>query len=217
MAFLDPKERVLDVVLTAKGRELLSQNLLGFEFFAFSDDGVDYGGALTASLDASGSVDEYIRRTFMFEAPQFRDDKGDQDFQSFLYTIPAGRQTLPEFTTNFDETPDITAKRNYFIDQLVLTSKKRNRVTDPVAVVMHSTIPQQTSKTLEKSYAVDQQVAVTSQRLIEGLNVVGQVIGPQNIMLNSQTVLDTKSGLTQPLNVFLTTPQPEFTVISVKK
>jgi len=45
MGFLDKKERILDVVLTQKGRELLSKSQLNFSYYAFSDDGIDYSGS----------------------------------------------------------------------------------------------------------------------------------------------------------------------------
>lgn len=42
MAFLDPKERVLDVILTQHGRKLLSKGELKIKYYSFSDDEVDY-------------------------------------------------------------------------------------------------------------------------------------------------------------------------------
>ena len=46
MAFLDKKERILDITLTDRGRQLLSRGLLDFTYYAFSDEGVDYSGSL---------------------------------------------------------------------------------------------------------------------------------------------------------------------------
>lgn len=42
MAFLDPKERVMDIILTQYGRKKLSQGKLEIKFYRFFDDEVDY-------------------------------------------------------------------------------------------------------------------------------------------------------------------------------
>jgi hypothetical protein len=49
MGFLDKKERILDIVLTDRGRELMSKNQLKVAYYAFSDDGVNYSGSLVAA------------------------------------------------------------------------------------------------------------------------------------------------------------------------
>ena len=90
MGILNTKERILDVVLTDRGRKLLSQNLLDFEFYAFSDDGVDYSAALSASAEPSGSVDDYIRRTLTLEAGQMSNEQGlpdNREFHCFLHRV----------------------------------------------------------------------------------------------------------------------------------
>ncbi len=43
---MNQKERVLEVVLTERGKDLLSKNQLNFSYFCFSDDGIDYSGSL---------------------------------------------------------------------------------------------------------------------------------------------------------------------------
>jgi len=48
MGFLDKKERILDIVLTDRGRELLSKNEMHVSYYAFSDDGINYSGSLAA-------------------------------------------------------------------------------------------------------------------------------------------------------------------------
>lgn len=188
--------------MTDKGRELLSQNLLDFEFFAFTDEGIDYGAALTASLQTSGSVDEYIRRTPLLEAGQMKDFKEQKDFATFLYSVPTGRKTLPEFTTNFDDRVDISAKRRYFIDILILTAKKRTVTKNPISVVARGTIPKKTRSAMLRDYSLEQQVSETKKRLTKGLNVTGQPIGKDHVMLNRNTVLNTTTGLTLPTSNF---------------
>lgn len=216
MGFLDSKERILDVVLTDKGRELLSQNLLSFEFFAFSDEGVDYSAALTASLKESGSVDDFIRRTPMMEAHQFKNHKEQSDMKSFLYTIPSRRRTLPQMVTNRDSNPSVTVKRNYFIDKLVLSGKRYGKkLEDSIAVVMQSQAPKQTTQLRKENYTLTQQVAITQARLIQGDNVTGQPIGKDKIMMNPRTVLDTSTGFVSPLTSQPPIEEASFQVVKV--
>lgn len=40
--FLDPKERIMDVILTQHGRKLLSQGKLIVKYYRFFDDEIDY-------------------------------------------------------------------------------------------------------------------------------------------------------------------------------
>lgn len=215
--FLDAKERILDVVLTDRGRELLSQNLLNFEYYVFSDDGIDYAAALTASLTTTGSLDEHIRRTPAFEAEQYKTFEGRRDLSSFLYTVPEGQQTLPQFVTNFDSSPDITTKRSYFLDLLSLSAKKVNRTTTPVSVVMRGTIPQNTRANDVASYVLEQRIRNSRSRLLEGKNVVGDPIGENDILLNSSTTLDTETGLTSPVLASQRRLQVGEEVLSAKK
>ena len=70
MGFLDQKERILDIVLTDYGKELLSKNQLNFKYYAFSDEGINYSGSLSSSLAVSSSVDNYVHRNLAFEADQ---------------------------------------------------------------------------------------------------------------------------------------------------
>lgn len=50
MAFLDPKEELLKLILTDYGRKKLSEGNLKIKYYSFFDDEVDYG-----TLYASGS------------------------------------------------------------------------------------------------------------------------------------------------------------------
>lgn len=42
MSFLDPKERVMEIILTQHGRKKLAQGKFKPVYFAFSDDEIDY-------------------------------------------------------------------------------------------------------------------------------------------------------------------------------
>lgn len=139
MAFLDQKERVLDIVLTDKGRELLSKNQLNFIYYAFSDEGINYSGSLSASNLVSSSVDNYIHRDLSFEA----DQRKNQDLKSFLYTIPQGKQVLPEFRLSVDVSASISLERKYRIDTIILENKVRipPPTEPPVDVIVRATVP----------------------------------------------------------------------------
>jgi hypothetical protein len=68
VGFLDRKSRVIDVVLTGRGRELFALGELDFTYYAFFDDGIDYDPWSTGSL-TDEARDELIHSTPMFEAP----------------------------------------------------------------------------------------------------------------------------------------------------
>lgn len=51
MAFLDPKERAVDIILTQYGRKKLSEGKLIVKFYKFFDDDCDY-----QNLPSSGSA-----------------------------------------------------------------------------------------------------------------------------------------------------------------
>ena len=62
MGFLDPKERVQDVVLTQEGRRQLAAGILEFRYFSVHDDEMDYGPLVyaSASFDDDG-LQQYLR------------------------------------------------------------------------------------------------------------------------------------------------------------
>jgi hypothetical protein len=52
MAFLDPKERVMDIILTQHGRKKLAEGKLQVKYYRFFDDEIDY-----TPIVYSGSVE----------------------------------------------------------------------------------------------------------------------------------------------------------------
>lgn len=74
MGFLDRQSRVLDVVLTGRGRELLAAGELDFSYYAFFDDGVDYDPWSTGSL-TDEERDDLIHSSPMLEAPVVPDKR----------------------------------------------------------------------------------------------------------------------------------------------
>jgi len=136
MGFLDKKERIYDVVLTNRGRELLSKGLLQFEYFAFSDCGVDYSGSLALSGTIPGTLDQIIYKSHnFFEADQrvadFEKKVEYLDLDSFLYNIAEGEEVLPSMVTSVDEAENLTIslERRY---KLVDTYEVETIIKNPV-------------------------------------------------------------------------------------
>lgn len=107
MGFLDKKSRVIDMVLTDYGRDLLSQGKLEFSFYTLHDDGVDYNpfifesGSLSAEEQTSRKNDQ-IESSLVLEAlPGYQKSSGKNgkdtiNFNSFLFTVPQGNREFPE-------------------------------------------------------------------------------------------------------------------------
>lgn len=136
MAFLDPKERVLDIVLTDYGRELLSENRLNFTYYAFSDEGIDYSGSISTK-NFTGSIDDLIFRNFSFEESQ----RENSDLQYFLYTIPAKTSKIPEMIITPSTASAITMYRNYSIQDFSMVNSNFTFYSKPFDVIFRATIP----------------------------------------------------------------------------
>lgn len=67
MAFLDRKSRVVDVVLTERGRRLFANGELDFAYVSFFDDGIDYDPYSSGTL-TDDAREDLIYSTPMFEA-----------------------------------------------------------------------------------------------------------------------------------------------------
>lgn len=156
MAFLNQKERILDIVLTDKGRELLSKNQLQFKYYAFSDEGINYSGSLSASVSVSSSLDDIVRRNFSFEA----DQRKERDLRSFLYTIDRNKKVLPQFRTSIDISSSLQLERRYKIETISLESPPPPPATQkPIAVIARVTLPKQTKEDRNIDYIIKQSIA----------------------------------------------------------
>jgi hypothetical protein len=202
MGLLDQKTRILDVVLTDRGRELLSKNLLEFSFFAFSDEGVDYSGSLSASLAQSASFDNYVHRSLAFEADQRTSDNTavDRSLESFLFTIPSRDKVLPEFRTSIDDSGDVTLKRSYYVAPFSLKGTLPKRLKKPLAEVMRATVEKKSLKQRREDYGLDQQVNRTEYRINIGKNVIGMPLSRDFVVLSNIKALNTKTGLVESIN-----------------
>lgn len=177
MAFLDKKERILDVVLTDKGRDLLSRGELNFSFYAFSDSGVDYKYFLN-----SASYDDKQYRSFLpFEA----DQRKNRDLQDFLYTMPATTNILPKMKLSITGNIDLT--RIYETMTIPLAVQKLNTLgssigSNPVLVFRGQTTINQALR--DDLYVVMQkklgnsasQLGKTSQITMTLGNSIGKIL-----------------------------------------
>lgn len=116
MAFLDNKNTILDVILTDKGKELLSSGDLKIKYYAFSDSGVDYSGSavFTSSL-SNTSFDDFVFRSSNLECidMQGKDSQESRTLPTFLYTVSTNDKTLPQLKLNVSSS--ITLKRQFTI------------------------------------------------------------------------------------------------------
>jgi hypothetical protein len=111
MGLLDKKERILDITLTDFGRDLFSKNQLQIKYYAFSDEGIDYSGSLSASaVFVSSSYDDQIYNTLTFESDQ---RLGQQTLKTFLFNGPINKNVSPQFITSRDSNTEITLERRY--------------------------------------------------------------------------------------------------------
>jgi len=197
MAFLDPKERILDIVLTNKGRELLSKNSLRFEFYAFSDEGIDYSGSLSASVALSRSLDDYVYRNFSFEADQRKNGLSlpkNNDLKSFLFTIPPKSRTLPVFRPSVEDDLPINLSRRFFIDTLILHTRKRNRIRKPIGAIVRATVPKRTLSRRMQNYVIEQRCKQVEQRFKEGRSIAGLPVSRNLIALSRNIALNVHTG-----------------------
>ena len=144
MAFIDKKERIIDITLTEKGRELLAKNQFQVQFYAFSDEGLDYSGSLFATNPNNGitteGLDDYIIRSFIpIEAESFGATKISgievRDLKSFLITS-ADSNTVPEFKLDNEGDADIILHRTYKEKEIYQFSRENMVENDNVEFVI---------------------------------------------------------------------------------
>ena len=187
MGLLDKKERILDIVLTDKGRDLLSKNRLSFTYYAFSDEGVDYSGSLVPTV--SSSLDNYVHRNLSYEA----DQRKGKDLASFLYTIPSREAVLPEFFADVNLTSSLDLYRYFEFSPLSVESVSPSiKAQESDGVVIRATV--QDPQDRQDSYASHQKQAKTIQDLKAGKNVVGQEAADGWYVINNKELLNSKNG-----------------------
>lgn len=97
MGYLDKRSRVVDVVLTERGRKLYALGKLDFAYFGLFDDGIDYDPYSTGTLSDSDRESQ-IEAFPMLEAPFVRDVRGATaplEPINHLFTAAPGYRVLP--------------------------------------------------------------------------------------------------------------------------
>ncbi len=138
MGFLDKKERILDIVLTARGRELMSQHQLNIQYYAFSDDGVDYTGSLVNAQVSGTTMDGDVYKTPLFEA-NIKNDKL-KDLSYFLYTVPERSPVLPDIRVGVDLTASVVLERRFHYEPLSVRVLPSAPVFSPHEVIVRAKI-----------------------------------------------------------------------------
>jgi len=97
VGFLDKRDRVVDFVLTTRGRELYALGQLEFISFSLMDDGLDYHPYSAADL-SDDDRDIQIRAIPMWEAPvvrDVRDTTAPLEPVNHLFRASAGYDRVP--------------------------------------------------------------------------------------------------------------------------
>lgn len=100
MGYLDKQNRVIDVVLTERGRKLYATGDLDFTYFALFDDGLDYDPYSTGSLSEQ-ERESLIEATPMLEATFVRDIRGTVapgEPRSHVFTAAGGFSHIPRMS-----------------------------------------------------------------------------------------------------------------------
>jgi hypothetical protein len=111
VGFLDKKSRIIDMVLTGQGKELLSRGELRFVYWSAFDDEIDYDPfiANSSSLsvsDLESAKLEQIENSLVREATTgYRtvDSNADDrtNVQRPIFDMPQGQDFLPQVTASF--------------------------------------------------------------------------------------------------------------------
>lgn len=105
MGYLDKQSRVIDVILTERGRKLFAVGRLDFAYFGLFDDCLDYD-----PVPATGSYSEterevQIEATPMFEAPFVKDVRGATaplEPVDHIFTASPGYRVIPRMLSPLD-------------------------------------------------------------------------------------------------------------------
>ena len=192
MGILSKKEQILDVILTDKGRDLLSKNNLNFTYYVFSDDGVDYSGSLSSSLGLSSSFEDYIYQSFVFEP-----GSNQEKLNNYLYTVDAGT-SLPKFVTNIDDTPSFSLRRLYELSDQFLSKTVVSFLPNPEAVVVKVSTKQENRSSIEEDYGISQHISKTKEIFFSNLedvsSIIGQRVGVEHVVVDADKVLNVRTG-----------------------
>lgn len=103
MGFLDKKDRIVDLVLTERGRQLYSMGTLEFTYFAVFDDGLDYDPVPSTGSYTDADRQAQMETVLVLEAPYVRARRstaaGLFEPTSHLFTAADGFKVVPRIAT----------------------------------------------------------------------------------------------------------------------
>ncbi len=119
--FLDRQTRIVDMVLTGRGKDLLSRGELNFCYWIPFDDEINYDPFISSSgsmglAQLSASIDVEIENTPVREATtgyRYTNSSGS-DFTNVhrpMYTMPQGQQVLPRAVFPVTGSRDLNTKQ----------------------------------------------------------------------------------------------------------
>lgn len=113
MGYLDKQSRVIDVVLTERGRKLFAVGRLDFAFFGLFDDCLDYDPVAVTGSYSDVEREREIESTLMLEAPFVRDVRGTTaplEPIDHIFTAAPGYVRIPSMGSPTDgESVDLMA------------------------------------------------------------------------------------------------------------
>lgn len=105
MGYLDKQSRVVDVVLTERGRKLYAVGQLDFAYFGLFDDCIDYDPVSASGSFTDDEREQQIEATPVLEAPFIRDVRGTVaplEPTSHVFTAAPGYRVLPMMVSPID-------------------------------------------------------------------------------------------------------------------
>lgn len=105
MGYLDKQSRVIDVVLTARGRKLYSVGALDFAYFSLFDDGVDYDPVAATGSYSDAEREVQIELSPVLEAPSVPDVRGTvapMEPIHHVFTGAPGFVRIPQMSSPID-------------------------------------------------------------------------------------------------------------------
>lgn len=105
MGYLDKQSRVIDVVLTERGRKLFAIGQLDFAYFGLFDDCIDYDPQPGSGSFNDDDREQQIEATPIFEAPFIRDVRGTVaplEPTAHVFTAAPGYTVIPTMLTPAD-------------------------------------------------------------------------------------------------------------------
>lgn len=106
MGYLDKQSRVIDVVLTERGRKLYSVGQLDFAYFGLFDDCIDYDPVPGSGSYTQEQIEQQIESTPIMEAPFVPDVRGtvapNEPIQH-IFTASPGYVEIPAMVSPIDD------------------------------------------------------------------------------------------------------------------